>query len=691
MPTAKVPPSERQRCVKACGNCKARKERCDGEQPCGRCVSWKLQAGCSYARVVAQRRLSRRFEEASSHLSPFHLETPAPSRLQPPQGHITSTLGTVDPLTSADGSSPQHPRAQPRLPFQDADLNLTFCRDSSFLTLLQNVRLLAGKTLGSCTLVDTPRQSPSEPGLSDSSAAISNEPPSKPTVAEASNLVSWCISGTCEMLGAVDRHSLQTTVFEWLQTSHDNADSTNAPCYLILALGAQLCPEDKDELSQNYFCYGRLLAVTQFLDTYSISSIRCYIYITIYLLNASRPDSASKYLAMAAGAAYSLGIHRTDVPPDLSNEAVDERERLWKAIRKIDLFLSSSYGRPISTYETRHLQSEKTFTPVVDIGVICESILLNVYLRRKPSEKFIQDITEQHRSWVSRLSNELEVDGIAFTKHPQGIQHLTLSYVNASYYMGIMLLTRPYFLDNVSTYVQRSNFNQLTKCDGRAPMEELPANAAFIQAGVDAAIQTIKLFRAIFAHGQKPKRLPFVVGLVFTAALTLCVALFADLDRVFSIDENLLHCQHLLDRFRDHDAHAGYYAAVVEDLRQTKDQYIERRRAHQMLSLDNAVSEAFGRIPGVSSGPTSTILPSLEAQPRQRGPPSEEGPALEQTIGTLAAARSQHRTEERSEIVPPTELHSPSWMTMLDDIFEVGDIPEPARLNFDDFSMQFTM
>ncbi|KXH50908.1 fungal specific transcription factor domain-containing protein [Colletotrichum nymphaeae SA-01] len=676
MPTAKVPPSERQRCVKACGNCKARKERCDGQQPCGRCVSRKLQAGCSYARVVAQRRLSRRFEESSSHLSPFHSETPSPSRLQPPQGPITSTLGAVDPLTSADGRSPHHPRAQPRLPVQDADLNLTFCRDSSLLTLLQNVRLLAGKTLGSCTLVDTPRQPPSEPGLSDSSAAISNEPPAKPTVAEASDL---------------STDTLQTTVSEWLQMSHDNADSTDAPCYLILALGAQLCPEDKDEFSQNYFRYGRLLAVTQFLDTYTISSIRCYLYITMYLLNASKPDSASKYLAMAAGAAYSLGIHRTDVPSDLSNEEVDERERLWKALRKLDLFISSSYGRPISTYETRHLQSEKTCTPVVDLGVICESILLNVYLRRNPSEKFIQHITEQHRSWVSRLSSELEVDGIAFTKHPQGIQHLTLSYVNGSYYLGIMLLTRPFFLDYVSAYVQRSNFNQLTKCDGRAPMEEPSANAAFIQAGVDAAIQTIKLFQAIFAQGQKPKRLPFVVGLVFAAALTLCVALFADLDRVFSIDENLLHCQHLLDRFRDHDAHAGYYAAVVEDLRQTKDQYIERRRAHQMLSLDNVVSEAFGRIPGVSSGPTSTISPSLEAQPRQRSRPSEEGPALEQTIGMLAAARSQHHNEERSEIVPPTELHSPSWMTMLDDIFEVGDVPEPAQLNFDDFSMQFTM
>ncbi|KAI8211116.1 hypothetical protein K4K52_011087 [Colletotrichum sp. SAR 10_76] len=38
MPTKRVRQSERRRCVKACGNCKRRKERCDGQQPCRRTV-----------------------------------------------------------------------------------------------------------------------------------------------------------------------------------------------------------------------------------------------------------------------------------------------------------------------------------------------------------------------------------------------------------------------------------------------------------------------------------------------------------------------------------------------------------------------------------------------------------------------------------------------------------------------------
>ncbi|KAK7456836.1 fungal specific transcription factor domain-containing protein [Colletotrichum acutatum] len=223
----------------------------------------------------------------------------------------------------------------------------------------------------------------------------------------------------------------------------------------------------------------------------------------MYLLNASKADSASKYLATAAGAAYLLRIHRTDVLSDLSNEAVDERERLWKALRKLDLFISSSYGRPISTYETRHLQSEKTCSPVVDLGVTCESILLNVYLRHNPSEKFIQHIIEQHRSWVLRLSNELEVDGIAFTKHPQGIQHLILSYVNGSYYWGIILLTRPYCLNYVSTYVTAFG-HQGALASGR---RELKINTSFLEHTRCTSIRWKAHTQALFrrsASGRDP-------------------------------------------------------------------------------------------------------------------------------------------------------------------------------------------
>ncbi|KAJ0137407.1 hypothetical protein CTA2_2048, partial [Colletotrichum tanaceti] len=49
MPTKRVRPSERRRCVQACANCKRRKERCDGQQPCRRCVIRRVERECVFA------------------------------------------------------------------------------------------------------------------------------------------------------------------------------------------------------------------------------------------------------------------------------------------------------------------------------------------------------------------------------------------------------------------------------------------------------------------------------------------------------------------------------------------------------------------------------------------------------------------------------------------------------------------
>jgi hypothetical protein len=49
MPRKKVHESGRRRCVEACGNCKRRKERCDGSQPCGRCLERAVHDECLFA------------------------------------------------------------------------------------------------------------------------------------------------------------------------------------------------------------------------------------------------------------------------------------------------------------------------------------------------------------------------------------------------------------------------------------------------------------------------------------------------------------------------------------------------------------------------------------------------------------------------------------------------------------------
>lgn len=52
MPSSKVKPSERRRCPQACSSCKRRKERCDGRQPCSRCIVRGVQYECYFSRPL---------------------------------------------------------------------------------------------------------------------------------------------------------------------------------------------------------------------------------------------------------------------------------------------------------------------------------------------------------------------------------------------------------------------------------------------------------------------------------------------------------------------------------------------------------------------------------------------------------------------------------------------------------------
>src|SRR5450432_3161711 len=48
MPRARVDPLARRRVAQACNSCKKRKERCDGQAPCGNCKAHQREDTCAY-------------------------------------------------------------------------------------------------------------------------------------------------------------------------------------------------------------------------------------------------------------------------------------------------------------------------------------------------------------------------------------------------------------------------------------------------------------------------------------------------------------------------------------------------------------------------------------------------------------------------------------------------------------------
>ncbi|KAG5794313.1 hypothetical protein H9Q69_006665 [Fusarium xylarioides] len=272
------------------------------------------------------------------------------------------------------------------------------------------------------------------------------------------------------------------------------------------------------------------------------------------------------------------------------------RERLWKALRLFDTFSSGSLGRPICTYETRNTKAEKGYSSAIDMAAIIEAVLREVYGPSKVSRDFITNMTQEHRSWATRMTSGLEADGLECAEQAHGYDSaptLASSNMKQSYYWSIMLLTRPVLLDRAATQATRGGVSDNGYRVQQGAFPPPHPDTALVYASADSAVRIVRLLETILTRDGLPKRLPFPVHSAFTAALTLGVATFADLDHVFPLRSNLEIAGQLLQRFEKHDR---YYCQVVQQLQSACDEYVEQRNNRIIEKQSHLVGELFGRL-----------------------------------------------------------------------------------------------
>lgn len=696
MPSSKVKPSERRRCPQACASCKRRKERCDGRQPCSRCIVRGVQYECFFSRPLetpppsATPMTAPMGAAGSTTAAPAAIATvvatptvatAAPQSEASPQSTssvVGSTSGPTNanspgrkgplpaPTSSTNANGLRHDRSidfdepavvaqavnpsagnassdQPRRKRRRSHLgsssaaaavphlsrliqggrgSLFYIGDSANLCFLQIIRRLTRESIGSCTFTDDPFQhmiveaapTPNNNWVMD---AIQG-PPSIPSVDKATSLLTWFLLATNCILGMYDETELKENMMWWLQqqspkdsspdSSRDSfttADSAaqEAIFFLIFAIGAQASPDDNDELAEKYFNYGRYLTVCGATVEPSISTIQAYILLSMYLLGASRRNASFMYLGMAVRAAYALGIHRSDINAAFDSNEYAPRERLWKVLRTLDLFLSTSLGRPPSTTETRDTKAETNYSASNDLCSIFEAILTQVYSTRTVSTSTIEKISEQHRLWTTRFASGLATDGIQpeefldFDHDGAKAPNIGLFHLKEAYYWTIMLLSRPFLIENISRHIARSKSQYKMDSGTTTPAHpHSPSDDILAYACVDSAIRTMSLLRSLLSAPNVPKRLPFIVNSAFVSALVLGFAQFGDLDRVFPIGKSLVIAQKVLTLFGRHDPVSKRYAAIVTDLQAACEAYLEKRARGKMERHSVLIGGLFGTV-----------------------------------------------------------------------------------------------
>jgi Fungal specific transcription factor domain/Fungal Zn(2)-Cys(6) binuclear cluster domain len=596
MPAASrdTPPAGRQRprCSHACDNCKRRKEKCDGQQPCGRCVTRGYQYECRFSEGP----VPRRAQVAARRLN----------RLDSNQDVIISTnLESIDSSSRVRRISDNDDTQTAEVPqlsrlIRDPKGGYMYIGDSGNLSFLHIIRRFVTRSIGSCALVDDPLRhnmveaAPND--QSDWSRGISE--PLKPSLLQAKRLIQSFFTSTNGVLDLFDEDVFEN-ISEWLENASSGEPQLPSSIYfLVFAIGAQTCSEeDLDVAAESYFSYGRYLTATTFMEEPSILIIQLTVLISMFLLGAARRNGAFMYLGIAVRAAYALGLHLEEVARKFTAQEYRTRERLWKGIRVLDLFMSASLGRPPSTSNTRLSKDPDNYSPSLELRFIFERILTDIYSRRMITSEVLKQISGRQREWTARLSGALTADLNPETAGSQaGDLSVGVVHLKGDFYWSVILLTRPYLIEAVSVRATTSfaTYNSTNTSDPPIP------NRILVYACVDSAIRAIELVNGLVESGRCPKRLPFVVNTVFASALVVGFAFFCDLDLVFSLSTHLAMATSLLRHFAA-DKLAKRFLTIIENLQNACQSHVDKRARASAVQRGRLVEDIFGSIQNAGS------------------------------------------------------------------------------------------
>ncbi|KAL5337833.1 fungal-specific transcription factor domain-containing protein [Aspergillus crustosus] len=629
MPRASTTPGARLRCRRACDSCKRRKQKCNGAQPCTICSQRRKESECHFSDKPA-RLLRPSSDPKDTMLLSEHL-VPTPQR-QTAMDHLLNSLEDTSAsleqqvTDDKDGAAPV-PKVARLL--RDGQGKFMYIGDSASLSFLQSVRRIVSLSIGRCEFTEDASRHSMLEAFQSSSTAQTGPLIDLPRNDEAQRLARQYVLATSPLLDLFDLEEFHPRLANWIGNPTGDEDTVSSIFYLVLAIGAQVS-DTNQTLAEQYFVSGRQLAFSAFTETPSLYTIQSYVLISMYMLGACRRNGAFMNLGIALRAAYAVGIHRKDANSLFCARERRARERVWKSLRMMDLFLSASLGRPPATsdydYDMRedeirrgsHIPQEQISTTVVSLCRIFERVLTDVYMRQVVSIKVAENISNQHRNWVRNLPAFLQIQTQIQTERLDSKtldESLSAAHVFGSYYWSIILLTRPFLIFWVSQYVPSK------KDSGVAPEARNGTSrlALFADACVYSALRGLDIVDGLSRYDNLPRRLPFLINSVFNSAVVLGAAFFADYDNFLPLEEGLNKAENFLELFVPHDPHSCRYIQIIKYLRGAVAEYITRRNRHRMERRSRQVDQLFGQVGpsatnDTSSPPPAPVLDTLSAR-----------------------------------------------------------------------------
>ena len=499
---------------------------------------------------------------------------------------------------------------------KDGHGKFIFVGDSSNLAFVQNIRRLVKSEIGESRLTSDPLRHSMVEVIPPHPLGSARSKVTKPSLGEARDLVRHYLLASSGAIDLFDGEEITGEICTWCEQrgsggeEKDGEEMKGSIYYLVLAIGAQVRNgtekkgrEGESSQAERYFWRGRELVASSFMDDPSVLTIQSYALITFYMLSACRRNGAFMLLGIAVRAAYALGLHRTDISSLFEPQERKTRERVWKSLRVLDLYMSASLGRPPATSEvdggsvswdraTRDYEAIQmgglNSSAMLRIGFIFERIMNEVYCRREVSVLLVESISRQYRDWTLQLPAGLQTDGLdqkPGTTSPTLQQTIGVAHLKGAYYWSIILLTRPFLIFKVSSKIKGKSE------DGE---HASAVTSTLSEACIDAALRNIEIATDLIHTPGVPKRLFMVTNSTFVSAMVIGFAIFGDFDKHFPLMSSIEQAIAILATMAKDDPSGRRYEQITSYLKEAAQEHIRRREQKEIQRRRQDINNIFG-------------------------------------------------------------------------------------------------
>ncbi|KAI1820985.1 hypothetical protein F4861DRAFT_27988 [Xylaria intraflava] len=390
-PGPSIPLQQRRRVTRACDECRRKKIKCDGKQPCTHCQVYSYE--CTYDKPSNRRRnpapqyieaLENKLSRAEALLRKFipdvDLNDPnldpavqqefrmreqarqkAAAAQKKEQTKPGTSEGQLQSMVSSVGQLDLNESG-------DYDFHGTSSGSVFFKQMKKHFRALLGKDYqipfmprpprpAGVSVLDSPRSAPSPPWVTAPSQSIDNLPPKSRAMALCAESLD---NATC-LLRIVHKPSFYTMLDNLYEKKSNGQLGTEdkrnlALAYSAMALGCMYgvsdgtsdSPQYKlsiDEARQYYTSARCLLQdITECRD---ITSLQALLFMILFLQSISDLSICYGFVGIALRSALSMGLHRHLPHIKLDPVESETRRRVFYICRQMDTYVSALLGFPL--------------------------------------------------------------------------------------------------------------------------------------------------------------------------------------------------------------------------------------------------------------------------------------------------------------------------------------------------------